>query len=115
MSADAIRVARLRGARNGARVAARVRRREAVADDRRYGIGPFIIALSAAGWTLQRIADEMTARGLRTRDYSKRWHAAQVARIIQWALDDAPATIARLEAEAKALRTVWVRERKRRE
>jgi hypothetical protein len=115
MSSEAIRAARLKAARKGAKAAALIRRREAVADDRRYGIGPFIIGLRAAGWPLQCIADELTAGGLRTRDYSKRWHATQVARIIQRALDDAPATIARLEAEAKALRTVWERERKSRE
>jgi hypothetical protein len=118
MHADAIRAARLSGARNGAKVAAHARREYAVAADQRFGIGPFIIALRAAGWSLQRIADELTARGLWTRKQccsAQRWHAVQVARIIQRALDDAPATIARLEAEAKALRTVWGRERKRRE
>ena len=62
---------------------------------------------------MQAIADELTARGIRTRDYSKHWHAAQVARIIQRALEDAPATIARLEAEAAALRKVLAMERER--
>jgi hypothetical protein len=72
MSADALRAARLRGARNGAKVAARVRREFAVADDRRYGIGPFVIAARAAEWTLQSIADALMARRSWTRDASKR-------------------------------------------
>jgi hypothetical protein len=116
MSADAMRAAGLRGARKGAKVAARVRREYAVMADQRYGIGPFIIALRAAGWSLQRVADELTARGLPTRKQfcsAQRWHPTQVARIIGRALDDAPATIARLEAEAQALRTVWEREGRR--
>jgi hypothetical protein len=113
MNAHAIRAARLSGARKGAKIAARLSRENAVAADQRFGSGPFVIAARAAGWTLQRIADELTTSGLWTRGARKRWHPAQVARIIQRALDDAPATIARLEAEAKALRTVWERERKR--
>ncbi len=62
---------------------------------------------------MQAIADALTARGIRTRDHARDWHAAQVARIIQRAMEDAPVTIARLEAEAAALRKVLAMERER--
>jgi hypothetical protein len=56
------------------------------------------------GLTLRAIADELMELGIWTHGCSKRWTATQVRRILQRALEGAPARIARLEAEAGALR-----------
>jgi hypothetical protein len=100
----------LRGARRGSAKAAIFRREDARrADGRRVWptgerLDILIIRLRSKGLTLRAIADELMRLGIWTRGCSKRWTVTQVRRILQRALEGATARIARLEAEAGALR-----------
>jgi len=94
------REATLRGARRGSAKAAIFRREDACrADGRRVWptderLDILIIQLRIKGLTLRAIAGELMRLGIWTRGCSKRWTATQVRRILQRALEDAPARIA---------------------
>ena len=104
------REATLRGARRGSATAALVRREDARHADGRHvwptgeRLDILIFRLRSKGLTLRAIAGELMRLGICTRDCSQCWTATQVRRILQRALEGAPARIARLEAEAGALR-----------
>ena len=109
------REATLRGARRGSATAALVRREDARRADGRHlwptgeRLDILIIRLRIKG-LMRAIADELMRLGIWTRDCSKRWTATQVRRIIQRAIEDAPARLAILDAEAKALRAILASE-----
>jgi hypothetical protein len=100
--------ARLRGSRNGARVAAE-RRREAACDED-DGLWPLIFQLRSEGQSLQRIAEQLSRDGIVTRQGCRYWHAAQVQRIIDRTLDRAADLAAELEEDLESLRIVYRRE-----
>lgn len=108
--------ARLRGARRGSAKAAIVRREDARQADGRHvwptgeRLDILIIQLRIKGLSLRAIASELTARDIRTRWCYRRWTATQVRRIIQRAIEDAPARLAILDAEANALRAILASE-----
>jgi hypothetical protein len=110
------REATLRGARRGSAKAALFRREDARhADGRRVWptgerLDILIIQLRIKGLTLRAIAGELMRLDIWTRGCSQRWTATQVRRIIQRAIEDAPARLAVLDAEANALRAILASE-----
>ncbi|HTU23130.1 MAG TPA: recombinase family protein [Gemmataceae bacterium] len=101
--------ARLRGSKIGGAVAAE--RRRAAAWDNDDANWPLIFLLRAEGQSLQAIADEFTREGFWTRRGVRRWHPAQVQRIIDRTLDRAAEIADDMEEDLRSLRAVYRRER----
>jgi hypothetical protein len=68
----------------GGQRAAETHRREC----RRFDstVAAVVVSLRGRGWSLQRIADALSARGIRTRQGREKWDKRQVSRVLSRAM-----------------------------